>query len=173
MRHIPNLLCWLRMALAPWCAIAVAGGRREEAFVLIFAASLTDYFDGYLARRWNCASPFGALLDPAADKLFLSLVYIALGFADKAPWWLVGLIFGRDLLILCGAALLRLRVRQSKFPPTPAGKISTAIQMAGALAMLTWDSGIAVGAVATGTAISGLDYVRVGWHMIKDQEASR
>jgi cardiolipin synthase len=82
-------------------------------------------------------SRLGAYFDPVADKALLSVGYLALGLARAVPWWLVAVIFGRDLLILAlvGTALLFTKYRE--FPPSAAGKISTIVQVVtGAVVML-------------------------------------
>src|SRR4051812_29233794 len=70
-------------------------------------AAFTDLLDGAVARRFGGETKFGQYLDPIADKVLLSGVYIGLGIGGAIPIWLLGVIFGRDLwiLILSGAAL--------------------------------------------------------------------
>jgi len=167
MRHIPNLLCVLRLALAPWCYVRIVQGDYSAGFVLFFIAGWTDFFDGWLARKMNWGSQFGAYLDPIADKILMAVTFVALGVAGAVPWWLVALIFGRDVMILAGVAALYSRVKQKKFPPTMAGKISTTVQisaagfvmMANAGWITAWWVPVAIAATTLGTTWSGLDYV--------------
>ncbi len=174
-RHIPNLLCILRIVLTPLCVWLIAGATWEPALWWTLFAGSTDYFDGYLARRMNWNSPLGAYLDPLADKILLAGCYIALGVAQAVPWWLVSIVFGRDVIILTGVAILYSKVKRRDFPPTQAGKISTTIQIIAIILILgaraEMFSGVlipmAIGAVAGATLFSGLDYVRRGWHMMK------
>ncbi|MGE5645266.1 MAG: CDP-alcohol phosphatidyltransferase family protein [Acidobacteriota bacterium] len=137
MRTVPNLLTLLRIALTPLVVRAIVARRFGEALAILAVAAVTDALDGYLARKFDAQSRFGAYVDPIADKTLLSAGYVALGVAGAVPWWLVGLIFGRDLLILAlaGAALAFTSWRE--FPPSIWGKLSTFCQIAAALAVLT------------------------------------
>jgi cardiolipin synthase len=169
-RHLPNILCLVRLALAPFCALRIIQGNYQAALLLFFIAGLTDFFDGWLARKMNWNSQAGAYLDPLADKALMAITFIAMGVAGAAPWWLVGLIFGRDILILAGVALLYSRVKQRQFPPSLAGKISTTIQIAAALFILMakaawlpdWWIPVSITATTIGTLWSGLDYINRG-----------
>lgn len=175
MRHIPNLLCFLRIALTPLCVSLISYANWDPALWWTLFAGSTDYFDGYLARRMNWNSRLGAYLDPLADKILLAGCYIALGMANAVPWWLVAMVFGRDVLILTGVVVVYSKVKRRDFPPTQAGKISTTIQILAIILILGANAHyfspvltpIAVGAVAAGTLFSGLDYVRLGWNMMK------
>jgi cardiolipin synthase (CMP-forming) len=174
-RHIPNLLGLLRIALTPFCVLAILREEYARAWWICYAAGLTDYFDGYLARRMKWESRIGEYLDPLADKIMIAGIYIALGAAHAVPWWAVALIFGRDVMILLGAAGLYTAVKQRQFPPSKAGKLSTGVQIIAAVLIIGTKAGwfpatlipIAVGAAAGSTIYSGIDYARRGWHMMK------
>lgn len=99
-------------------------------------AGLSDGLDGFLARRLEAQTRAGAYLDPIADKLLLSGVYLTLGITGAIPWWLTAVVFGRDALMLLflAGALLFTTIRD--FPPTIWGKISTAVQIVTALVVL-------------------------------------
>src|SRR5215831_401708 len=118
-----NLVTLSRLVFAPFIAHAVLRGRPLEAFVLLIIAGLTDVIDGGLARHFGWSTAAGAYLDPIADKVLLSTVYICLALHGAVPWWFVAVIFGRDLLILAssGAALAFTRMR--KFAPSIWGKL--------------------------------------------------
>lgn len=156
--------------LAPPVIWAVVTLHWRTAGALLLAAAVTDVLDGFLARRWTASTRLGAYLDPLADKVLLSGAFLALGIAGAVPWWLVGLVFGRDVLILAGAlAAMRLR-RRRDFPPSRWGKLSTFVQVATAAAAILargwpeWGlAGAAAGLVwlaAAATLWSGLDYAR-------------
>jgi CDP-diacylglycerol---glycerol-3-phosphate 3-phosphatidyltransferase len=76
------------------------GGAAVAAFVLFVIAAVTDYLDGYLARRWDVTTTFGSFLDTTADKLLVSGVLVALVQAGRASAWIAVLIIGRELVIL-------------------------------------------------------------------------
>lgn len=176
MRNLPNILTLCRLALAPAAVLAILAGRYRQALGVFLAAAITDGMDGYLARRLNAMTRFGAYMDPLADKVLLSAAYLGLGVAGAAPWWFVGLVFGRDLLILAmaGAALLFTRYRD--FPPSVWGKVSTFCQVGAALALivarafpsLDIRTGAALWIAAAATAWSGAHYVLRGARMARN-----
>src|SRR6266567_2100905 len=102
-----NLFTFSRLVFAPFIAHAILHGRPLAAFVLLIIAGFTDVIDGGLARHFGWSTAAGAYLDPIADKVLLSTVYISLAFHGGVPWWFVAVVFGRDLLILVssGAAM--------------------------------------------------------------------
>ena len=96
---------WLRVALVPVImGLVLAGPENESAYVagaIIFSiAAVTDFFDGFLARRWAQTSAFGTFLDTTADKLLVSGALFALVAVDRASPWIAMIIVGRELLIL-------------------------------------------------------------------------
>ena len=127
--NVPNLFTSLRLLLAPFVICAIAAGRHSLALALFAAASLTDWLDGSAARRFGSATRAGAYLDPIADKCLLSGVFLALAIGGIVPWWLVILIFARDLYILLGAALFLIFTSIRSMPPTVWGKLSTFAQI--------------------------------------------
>jgi cardiolipin synthase (CMP-forming) len=98
-------ITFLRAALAPVIiALVLAGPRVRYAFAagatLFAIAALTDFFDGFLARRWAQTTTFGSFLDTTADKLLVSGALIALVRVGRASPWIAFIIVGRELLIL-------------------------------------------------------------------------
>jgi cardiolipin synthase len=134
---IPNLLTLLRLLLTPLVIWAVCGGRHSLALGVFAAAAATDVLDGALARRFHSVTRVGAYLDPVADKVLLSGVYLTLAAVGMLPWWFVGLVFGRDLVILASSAAVLLFSRLRNFPPSVWGKLSTFFQ---ALTAVVWMS---------------------------------
>lgn len=100
---LPNVLTYLRMAAIPVLILVLArsdlGGSTNLAFLVFGLASLTDYFDGILARRHNMVTALGKLLDPLADKLLNSAALIMMIPIGKVEAWLVFLILGREMTI--------------------------------------------------------------------------
>jgi cardiolipin synthase len=133
-----NLLTFLRLVLVPFVIRAILDGHHTLALALFAAAALTDVLDGAVARRFHLATPEGAWLDPVADKCLLSGVFLALAGAGTVPWWLVFIIFGRDIYILAGAATVMLLTPVRKFPPSIWGKVSTLVQI---VTVVAWMSG--------------------------------
>jgi len=137
--NLPNGFTALRLALVPFVILAILHGAHFLALALFAVAALTDVLDGAAARRLGAASQFGAVLDPIADKCLLSGVFLALAAAGSAPWWLVAIIFGRDLYILLGAAAAFRFTTLRKFPPSVWGKVSTFFQILTAVSYMAWN----------------------------------
>ncbi len=107
------------------------------ALALVFVAGATDAVDGFLARHFNWTTRLGSYLDPIADKLLLVCVYVMLAIDAVVPVWLVGLILGRDVLILAMVAWGWLTAGIRSFPPSVWGKLSTFLQIVTALVVLS------------------------------------
>jgi len=123
---VPNLLSILRLALLPVFLWLVLGPQEDGIAVLVLMGlGITDYLDGYLARRLGQASRLGALLDPAVDRLYILAVVIGLGLREVIPIWLAFLLPARDLLLWTLVPFLRSRGR-SALPVHFLGKAATA-----------------------------------------------
>jgi cardiolipin synthase len=161
-----------RLALTPIIIHAIVAGQHLLALGLFFAAAVTDFLDGFTARRLGIPTPAGAYLDPIADKCLLGGVFIALAVAHIVPLWLVALIFGRDLFILAGTGIVLMFTSVRRFPPSGWGKISTFFQIVTAVAWMARDAfrlpvldslaSITLWPCAGFTIWSGLDYARRG-----------
>jgi cardiolipin synthase len=127
--NVPNLFTALRLLAVPFIIQAILDGRHFFALALFAAAAVTDLLDGAAARRYKVATRSGAYFDPIADKCLLSGVFLALAAARIVPWWLVAVIFGRDLFILLGVATVMLFTDIRGFPPSVWGKLSTFVQI--------------------------------------------
>jgi CDP-diacylglycerol---glycerol-3-phosphate 3-phosphatidyltransferase len=142
--NLPNSLTLVRMFLVPLLVVVlltefegrrVLGVAKELVAAAIFAvASVTDWLDGYLARRRRQVTTLGQMLDPIADKLLTSAAFLSLVQLDLAPAWMVWLILGREF------AVTALRsVAYSKgitIPASPLGKIKMASQVATILLLI-------------------------------------
>jgi cardiolipin synthase (CMP-forming) len=163
--NLPNLFTLARLVLAPFVAADILHNRYGRAIVLFFLAGLSDVIDGFVARRFEATTPAGAYFDPIADKILLSVIYISLGLGGAMPWWMVAVVFGRDVLILAMAAYGLLFTSLRKFPPSVWGKISTFFQIAAALVVMGARAGIAAPVslalclMLFGTIVSGLHYM--------------
>lgn len=153
--------------------------RFREALGLAVLAGLTDWFDGYAARKLNVTGRLGVILDPLADKIMLVTLFVALTIVGLIQGWLLGLVIGRDLIILTGALLLRIFRGIHKFLPSTLGKVSTFFQIMLVLMVLLnsafryrlffWLEITAILLCAFFTAFSGLDYIRKGIQMTRRQ----
>lgn len=103
---IPNLLSLFRLLLIPVFLVLLVNAQYPWALLVLVASSLTDFVDGYVARHFNQVTRVGQLLDPAADRLFIFSTLIGLAWTGFIPWWLAGVIFGRELLLLIVGVIL-------------------------------------------------------------------
>ena len=127
--NLPNLLTLSRLILVPFVVYFIRDGRYTLGASLFGVAAFTDILDGAAARALGISTRAGAYLDPISDKCLLSGVFLALAFAHLVPWWLVAIIFGRDVYILAGVAAAILFTPIRGFPPSIWGKVSTFAQV--------------------------------------------
>jgi len=126
---LPNFLTLIRMAIIPFFVLAVTEDDFRLALWTFLLAGLTDALDGWMARRFDMESVFGAYLDPIADKLLIVTAYVTLtipmGQQLVIPLWLAILALSRDLLIMVVALILYVVEGVRRFPPSPLGKATT------------------------------------------------
>ena len=132
-----NLLTLVRLCLTPYVVGAILAGQNGRALGLFFLAAVTDGLDGAVARGFGVTSQVGAYLDPIADKVLMSGIFLALGATGSIPWWLVGLVFGRDIYILLAVIGILCLTKVRNFPPSRWGKLSTFVQIATVLTCMT------------------------------------
>lgn len=129
LRHLPNLVSGFRLLAAPLAAWAILADHDTAALVIFAGAGLSDFADGYIARRWGFTSRFGAWLDPIADKLLMLLCFVALLAIGAAPFWLVLLVIARDAVIAGGALLAKALNLPLRIEALVIGKAATAVQL--------------------------------------------
>jgi cardiolipin synthase len=171
LRTAPNFLTLLRICLAPILVSAILDQRYGLAFALFVVAGLTDALDGAMARILRQRTTFGQYLDPVADKLLLSTLFLVLTHMKLIPARITVLVFGRDVSILVVAAILYAATGRREFRPSLLGKANTLAQIAAVSAVLlqqlvqaAWVAQarlVALGATALLTAASGLHYAWV------------
>ncbi len=127
-RHLPNALTVLRFVLIPVLVALLLGDRFEAAFAVFAVSAASDLADGFIARRWDLRTRFGAIADPLADKLTMLSTAIALAAQSLIPAWLVVAIVARDLLIVGGAIAYHFVVGRYDMAPSWLSKINTAVQ---------------------------------------------
>jgi CDP-diacylglycerol--glycerol-3-phosphate 3-phosphatidyltransferase len=175
--NLPNALTLVRMFLVPLLVVVlltefegrqILGVSKEIVGAAIFAvASVTDWLDGYLARRRRQVTWLGQMLDPVADKLLTSGAFISLVQLDLAPAWMVMLIIGREFAITALRSLAY--TKGITIPASPLGKIKMASQVT-AILLLILGSGpmpwltplghVALWVVMLAAVISAVDYYR-------------
>ena len=129
MRHLPNIICLIRLALIWPVLSALHSGQQLTALLVFGLAAASDGVDGYLAKRFNWTSELGKILDPVADKLLLMTVFVEGAWLGLIPWWLTAAVVARDVLIGLGAFTYRLCFGPLHGRPTRISKINTAAQL--------------------------------------------
>jgi len=132
----PNLLTLMRICLAPFLVSAILDDRFALSFGLFVVAGLTDALDGTLARWLKQRTALGQYLDPVADKLLLSTLFVVLTHKGLIPTTVTVLVFGRDVGILVVAAILYAAVGRREFKPSIFGKANTVAQVTSVTAVL-------------------------------------
>lgn len=135
-RAAPNLLTLLRICLAPILVSAILEDRYALSFILFIAAGLTDALDGLVARLLKQHTMLGQYLDPVADKVLLSTLFLTLMHKGLIPTRVTVLVFGRDVGILLVSALLYAAVGRREFHPSIFGKANTVAQVAAVAVVL-------------------------------------
>lgn len=184
MLNVPNFLTLLRLLAIPIFLILLMDARWAEALGVFVAAGVTDALDGAIARLTQTKTTLGAYLDPAADKLLLVAAFLALGFMQEVPRWLVVIVLSRDVILVLGYFLLFVMTQNAmEVRPSIAGKLSTFLQLSTVAAVmmsrvapsmlpawielaLFWLTGIV-------TAVAGLQYMARGllWLQGHDEPA--
>jgi cardiolipin synthase (CMP-forming) len=172
--NLPNLITLSRLMSVPLMIWLIDGEQFGVAFWVFVGAGISDALDGYIAKRFDCRTRLGALLDPAADKALLSSVYVALDLAGHLPNWLVILVVFRDVTIIGGFVLIQTIAAPRNFEPLYISKINTLAQIAlvgyvlGRLGLGFADgvfTDVLVVVTAVTTVLSGLSYL-VRWARI-------
>ena len=189
--NIPILLTWLRVAMIPlvvgqlyfpghWMS---SHERDIFATVMFVAAAITDWFDGFLARRWNQTSAFGAFLDPVADKLMVTGALLVLVSQERVDPALAAVIIGREIAISALREWMAQLGASKSVAVNSIGKIKTAAQMT-AIPMLLFNGhlfalidtrfwgNIFLYIAGVLTVWSMFYYLRLAWPLIKAHSGS-
>jgi cardiolipin synthase (CMP-forming) len=134
--NAPTAITIIRILLVPFIVWCLLEQQFDLAFGALVAAGISDGLDGYLARRFNRTTDFGAHLDAIADKALLVSIYVTLGFLKLMPSWLVILVVSRDLLIIAAVVLCWLLGRPLVMAPHMLSKVNTVAQIVLAVTVL-------------------------------------
>lgn len=170
-RLIPNSLTMMRVAIALYFPFS----SQDLWLHLVLAALVTEFLDGFLARRWDVCSDFGRLSDPVADKLFVSIVVASLFWVGRLTWYEVILVGARDLTVFLAIVILWFRNQKSSIRnmrPRWSGKITTALQFALLIGLIVWPQNVAplLWLTVALSFWSGIDYIR-NWKSNKQPAA--
>ncbi|MQA19678.1 CDP-diacylglycerol--glycerol-3-phosphate 3-phosphatidyltransferase [Rugamonas rivuli] len=186
--NIPILLTWLRVALIPLVVgvyylpttVLPVADQNLAATLVFIVAAVTDWFDGFLARRWNQTSAFGAFLDPVADKLMVAGALLVLVQLDRANAVLSFIIIGREIAISALREWMAQIGASKSVAVSSLGKIKTTAQMTaiplllfhdvlwGAIDTQFWGSRL-LEVAAVLTVWSMFYYLRLAWPLIKEK----
>lgn len=172
--NIPNLLTLGRLLVIPLFLLLTSVPDNKVVHVLaaiVFAlASLTDYLDGYLARKWQVVTNFGKFADPLADKILVMSAFIMLVGLDLAPAWVSALIICRELAVT-GLRLLLVETGGEVLAAALPGKIKTVTQMLAVILLLC--HAVVLGNIMLYVSLfftlySGYDYFKGATFLFKD-----
>jgi CDP-diacylglycerol--glycerol-3-phosphate 3-phosphatidyltransferase len=168
--NIPNLLTLFRILLIPVFVVAFYSPVvwANAATAALFAlAAMTDWLDGYLARRLGQVSPLGAFLDPVADKLMVATALVLVVQADPTPWLAVAavVIIGREITISALREWMAEVGARAQVAVSEVGKIKTATQMLAILLMLYRDEVLGLPLYTIGFVLLYVAVVLTLWSM--------
>ena len=135
-RAVPNLLTVMRLFILPFLVIAILDNNYQLAFGLFLLAGLSDMLDGVMARWLQQKTTLGLYLDPIADKLLLSTLFMVLTHQGLIPRYVTVLVFSRDLGILLISTLLFATGTLRDFRPSLLGKLNTLTQIVGVVSVM-------------------------------------
>src|SRR5258706_15261174 len=165
--NVPNSLTLLRIFLVPFLVVVLLTkfyGREFVGLSIFLLAAVTDFFDGWIARRSNRITRLGALLDPIADKLLMSAAFISLVELGLAPAWMVVIVIGREFAV---TGLRSIAAQQGvTIPASPLRKSKTVSQVIAIALLILGDqlgrfimlSKLSLWAVMLFALVSGVDY---------------
>lgn len=157
--NLPIFLTWIRVALIPICVavfflpdnVLVAHHRNLAGAVIFAIAAATDWLDGYLARRLEQTSSFGAFLDPVADKLIVAAALILLVDLHRTEGWMAMIIIGREIAISALREWMAEMGQRKSVAVAYIGKLKTTAQMVAILLLLY-----------AGPLVPGVDTLKLG-----------
>jgi cardiolipin synthase len=126
---LPNLITVGRIVLVPVVIWAITSGNMLLAFWVFVAAGISDAVDGFIAKRFNAQTEFGAYLDPIADKALLMSIYVTLSIEMLLPRWIVIAVVSRDIMIMGAVVLSWVLNKPVEIHPLIVSKLNTAAQI--------------------------------------------
>lgn len=175
--NIPNILTGFRIILIPVLVLVYYlpfSWNYTAACGVFIAAAVTDYFDGYLARKLNQMTPFGAFLDPVADKLMVAVALVLLTEQYSSPWFAVpaAIIIGREIVISALREWMAELGKRTSVAVSYIGKVKTFVQMVSLTFLLAFPNGsgfmsllglLMLYIAATLTLWSMIIYIKAAW----------
>ncbi|MEW6129870.1 MAG: CDP-alcohol phosphatidyltransferase family protein [Acidobacteriota bacterium] len=183
--NLANLLTLFRILLIPPFLYFIYIGRFGWALLTFFIASISDFFDGFVARKFNQQTKLGQTLDPAADKILTTASFIVMAIPHanfpSIPVWLAVVVILRDTVILIGSLMVYRLTKFKDFKPTTSGKVNTFLEL-GLIVWFLWFNWmgrftvilplcyfIVLGSVL----VSGVSYIRLGVKVIREHQSTK
>ena len=138
---VPNAISFARLCLVPVFLVLLNCGQKIPALIVYAVSASTDFLDGQIARRFNCVSRLGQLLDPAVDTLLMVSGVVGTWAFCGLPTWVMIVVFAREAFMLFGGAWL-LKVKGIRIPVIYPGKVATALLFFGMCLLFLTDAGI-------------------------------
>lgn len=179
MFNLPNALTLLRIVLVPVLVVVLLteiDGKEWFGLGLFLLAALTDFLDGYIARRWQKITRLGKLLDPAADKILTAAAFISLVELGVAPSWMVTVIIAREFAV--SALRSFAAAEQIVIPAGWSGKVKTVVQILAISLLIIYNqlgefahlAPLSLWAALIISVLSGIEYyVRFGRLIVKGE----
>ncbi|MDN5940196.1 MAG: CDP-diacylglycerol--glycerol-3-phosphate 3-phosphatidyltransferase [Salinisphaera sp.] len=186
--NLPTALTLLRLLIVPWVVVLLCleFSARDAIVAAAFALAVaTDWFDGWLARRWNQTSAFGAFLDPVADKLLVCVVLVMLVYQEPFLWIALPavVIVGREITVSALREWMAELGERAAIAVGALGKYKTTIQMGAMLLMLYdlsepriglyWLGVVSLWIAALLTIYSMVRYLQTAWLRLQTQEQDK
>ena len=155
--NLPNILSILRLCMVPLFVVVYFSGLKDAHFLalLVYAlATLTDFLDGYLARRLNCITNMGKVLDPLGDKMLTAAVLVCLLIDGILPGWLVLIVLVKEAMMGIGGLLIHRRARVEIPPSNYIGKTATVLFFVTCAILMLFPVGHNVAVALVGAAVA-------------------
>lgn len=140
--NLPNILSIFRMCLVPVFIIVFFSDipHAHACAAIVYAiAGITDVLDGMIARKFNMITRLGKILDPLADKMMTITVFVCITVAGIIPWWIIALIFAKDLMLILGGVNLYQEM-SGVFKSNVFGKLATVFLVIGGIIILLFEN---------------------------------
>jgi len=170
---LPNILTWGRILLIPLLIVVfyipdgmlASSGKNLTAALIFTLAAITDWLDGYLARRFNQMTRFGAFLDPVADKLMVTTALVILVWLDRVGIFVAAIIIGRELAISALREWMAIIGESRGVAVSYIGKLKTGAQMIAIILLFLFEPIYSIPTYLLGTILVYIAVVLTVWSM--------
>lgn len=182
--NIANVISIFRVFLIPFffysCFVHFRNGENLPyvfSLILLFLIAISDGLDGFVARRFKMCTPLGALIDPLADKLFITTAFILFSAFNQIPIWLAVVQISKELIVLFGWVIMFALEYDASVEPSLLGKISAVLQLIVITGVLLYFPDIVNYWISIGSAIltvmAGFGYIWTGLERARIKEEAK